>query len=252
MPYSFRMKYFTRSMWEAAAENHTAWVQAFQDYREQLTILRSRLDEEAFAFFDEAEVHDVELLHMRIVDGSRPAPLSAPARSWEAPMNYPVRAQLSVLDAWDRFVWQLTYSGVRRAVVDFPGEETLFYQPGEGFGDWGYHELTDAGNGFLRHEILFSSGSILAVEFREVVVVKALARVDSGPGGDDYAPSARCPQVFSLSTARSRLATISASPGCSIQTPTTSCSAFVSGFTSMAGSPSRIAFATCTGLRPDF
>jgi len=95
-------------------------------------------------------------------------------------MNYPVRVELVVLDAMDEFVWHLSYSVLRRVVVDYPGQETLFYQEGEGFGDWGYHELTDAGNGFLRHEVLFASGSTLAVEFRGLAV-RRTDRAKSGP-----------------------------------------------------------------------
>ena len=91
-------------------------------------------------------------------------------------MNYPVMVEVAVLDPTDHFVWRLTYSTLRRVIVDFPGEPTLFHQPGEGFGDWGYHELTDAGHDFLRHEVLFASGSMLAVEFRSVVVMKTPAR----------------------------------------------------------------------------
>jgi hypothetical protein len=37
---------------------------------------------------------------------------------------------------------------------------------------WGYHELTDVGDGFLRHEVLFSSGATLLTEFRELTVTK--------------------------------------------------------------------------------
>jgi hypothetical protein len=178
------MKYFTPSMWRGlqrtdelgTVESHEIWQRAFQDYSRQLSALRNRLSDEAYAFFAEADVHDGELLELRITDGSRPAPLSAPVRVWESSRNYPVGAQLAVLDAVDQFVWRLSYSGLRRTLIDFPGGETLFYQSGEGFGDWGYHELTDAGEGFLRHEVLFRSGATVAVEFREILVRKTLAR----------------------------------------------------------------------------
>jgi hypothetical protein len=178
------MKYFTPSMWLGSQgsgdENHQKWELAFQEYRQQLAALRGRLSDEAFSFFDEADIHDGELLNFRIVDGSRVAPLSYPAKPWAASMNYPVRVELVVLDAMDEFVWHLSYSVLRRVVVDYPGQETLFYQEGEGFGDWGYHELTDAGNGFLRHEVLFASGSTLAVEFRGLAV-RRTDRAKSGP-----------------------------------------------------------------------
>jgi hypothetical protein len=174
------MRYFTALMWQGVQqrsgeqldETYRKWDLALQEYRQQLAALRSRLDDEAFVFFDEADVHDGELLELRIMDGSRPAPLTSPARPWETSMNYPVRVELAVLDAKEEFLWRLSYTGLRRVIVDFPGEQTLFYRTGEGFGDWGCHELTDAGNSFLRHEVLFASGSILTVEFKGVAVAK--------------------------------------------------------------------------------
>jgi hypothetical protein len=171
------MKYFTPSMWlglqgssEQSGENHRRWESAFKEYRQQLAALRGRLSGEAFSFFDEADIHDGELLSFRIVDGSRAALLTNRASPWETLLNYPVRVELAVLDARDELVWHLSYSVLRSVVVDYPGQETLFYQVGAGFGDWGYHELTDAGNGFLRHEILFASGSSLAIEFKGLAV----------------------------------------------------------------------------------
>jgi hypothetical protein len=166
---------------ERANESHGKWDWAFQEYRRQLAVLRNRMDGDAFSFFDEADLHDGELLEFRIIDGSRPAPLSAPVRRWGASMYYPVRAELSVLDAMEQFAWHVSYSALRRTVINFPGEEVLFYQAGERFGDWAYDELTDVGDGFLRHEILFASGSILAVEFRNVSVSKTPARAPSWP-----------------------------------------------------------------------
>ena len=112
---------------------HVKWDQAFKDYRQQLAGLRDRLDEGAYAFFDTADVHDGELLEWRILDGSRLA------NSWQAQANNPVEVKLSVWDAYDQFVWRLAYSGARKATADFPGEELMIVQSGEGFGDWGYH-----------------------------------------------------------------------------------------------------------------
>jgi hypothetical protein len=56
---------------------------------------------------------------------------------------------------------------LRQVLIDYPSQDPLFYSSGEGFGDWGYDELSDAGDGFLRHEILFATGSVIAFEFKE-------------------------------------------------------------------------------------
>src|SRR5205814_9867442 len=123
------MKYFTRSMWRGAQqtgvqaeENHRKWQEAFQQYSVDLAAIRGRLSEAAYSFFNEADVHDGELMELRLIDGSRPAPLSASVREWQTVVSYPVKAELAVLDAVDQFVWHVSYSALRRAVIDYPGE----------------------------------------------------------------------------------------------------------------------------------
>jgi hypothetical protein len=181
------MKFFTRELWLAAQQTPAPKdlfarnKQAADAYRSQLVTLRSRLSQNAFKFFVDADVHDGELLDLVIVDGSRPAPLSEPVSTWTTPRNHPVRVKLSVLDAVDKLVWRLSYKTVRRVVVDFPTEEPLFYREDNGFGDWGYHELTDAGSGFLRHEILFCTGAVLLFEFADLEV-SSVPRSDAALG----------------------------------------------------------------------
>lgn len=168
------MRYFTRKLWLSAQDAgqlkqyDVNWQQASGKYFAQLKTLESRVSADTYRFFAEADVHDGELLALVVKDGSRPAPLRKPVRPWKPTKKHPVSAELTVLDSYDKFVWKLSYVCLRRVVVDFPTDNPLFYGEGEGFGDWGYHELTDAGNGFLRHEILFASGAVLLFEFKSV------------------------------------------------------------------------------------
>jgi hypothetical protein len=170
------MLYFTRELWLSAQkagqleQYEQNWRQANDKYQAQLEALKPRLNPNAHTFFLEADVHDGELLDLVVEDGSRPAPLSEPVRPWKATIRYPIKASLTVLDGNDRFVWKLSYAFVRRLVIDFPSSDPLFYSEGEGFGDWGYHELADAGNGFLRHEILFATGAVLLFEFKDIAI----------------------------------------------------------------------------------
>jgi hypothetical protein len=109
-------------------------------------------------------VHDGALLHLRLVQGA--------ADRREQRRLRPVAVELVVRE-WGGTAWTLRYSHVRRVLVDFPSAEPLFHSPGDGFEDWGYHELSDAGDGFLRHEVLFSSGSIVLLEFGDIAVERA-------------------------------------------------------------------------------
>jgi hypothetical protein len=177
------MKYFTKGMWRGsqqvgpeAKENYAQWQQAFEEYRHNLEGLRERVGDAAYNFFVDADVHDAELLDVRIVDGSRPAPLGEAARPWQSLTAYPVRVELTILDAQDEYVWRLVYSSTRTILIDFPSDDPLFNRGVGGFDDLGYHELTDAGGGFLRHEVMFSSGAVVAFEFKKVAISSTPAR----------------------------------------------------------------------------
>jgi hypothetical protein len=173
------MKYLTKKRWagtrtgeqaNASGADAASWGKALRAYRGQLEAMRPRLPDHVFAFFDRADIHEGELLHLEIRDGSRPAPLDQLPRPWIVPGDHPVRVELAILDVYDRQVWTLQYRSIRRILVDFPSKTPLFYQDGEGFGDVGCHELTDCGDGFFRHEILFATGATLLVEFKDIEV----------------------------------------------------------------------------------
>jgi len=173
------MKYLTKKRWagtqagdqaNAGGADAASWGKALRAYRGQLEAMRPRLPDHVFAFFDRADIHEGELLHLDIRDGSRAAPLDQLPRPWIVPGDHPVRMELAILDVYDKQVWTLQYRAIRRILVDFPSQTPLFYQDGEGFGDVGCHELTDRGDGFFRHEILFATGATLLVEFKDIDV----------------------------------------------------------------------------------
>ena len=162
------MKYFTKQLWidaqqpgEAGQDAGRRYEGAFAAYARELESLRPRLAADAFGFFESADVHDGAMLHLRLGQGT-----SEPAEQRRLRL---VAVELAVRE-WSGTLWTLRYADVRRVLVDFPSDDPLFYSPGDGFEDWGYHELSDAGEGFLRHKVLFSSGSIVLLEFRDISV----------------------------------------------------------------------------------
>ena len=182
------MKYFTRQLWsdlqepgEVGMGASRRWDENWDAYVRELESLRDRLRPDVFDFCRNADVHDGALVHLHIRDFDplcpQPDPPSDDAdadenddRPREGP--YRVTVELKVATSIDRFdiEWTLRYAHIRRIVLDFPTTSPLFYNPGGGFESWGYHELGDAGEGFLRHEILFSSGSVVLIEFRDLTV----------------------------------------------------------------------------------
>ncbi|MGA7447462.1 MAG: hypothetical protein WBQ43_05680 [Terriglobales bacterium] len=158
------MQYFTKELWQSAQEPgkldeyNANWQIAYDQYQQQLMELRQRVGAEAYRFFAEADLHDGALVRLELEGGS--------ARNY----SHPVSAKLIASEASNDFLWEISYRSLRHVLIDHPSQNPLFYSPGEGFGDWGYHELSDAGDGFLRHEILFATGSVIAFEFKEFSV----------------------------------------------------------------------------------
>ncbi len=175
------MRYFTKELWLGAQQPDqdidAMWNRAYEAYGEQLNKLEQKLSAETFSFFKEADIHDGELMQLQLKDGSRPAPLDKPKARWQCSFSFPVQASLQILDAYDVNLWVIEYSVIKRFSVDYPSEQPTFYRLGEGFGDVGYHELTDAGDDFFRHEILFSTGSSILIEAKNIHVKKLQARV---------------------------------------------------------------------------
>jgi hypothetical protein len=171
------VKFFTKELWLSGQQPENLerysrdWQKVYEEYRAQLEKLQPRLANDVYNFFAEADVHDGELIDLSVSDGRKASPiLSENKTPWAELKNYPVAVTMEVLDSYEKLIWRLSYKKVRRVVVDFPTLEPLFYGPGEGFGDWGYHELSDAGNDFFRHEVLFATGASLLFEFKEIAV----------------------------------------------------------------------------------
>jgi hypothetical protein len=166
------MQYFTKELWQSGQEPgkldeyNSNWQKAYGKYLRQLGLLRERLSADAYRFFAEADLHDGALVEIELKGGN-------------AEQFYPVSVKLIASEAHSDFLWHISYELLRRVVIDYPSSDPLFYSSGEGFGDWGYHELTDAGDGFFRHEILFATGSVILVEFKNFSAIRR--RCTTGP-----------------------------------------------------------------------
>lgn len=78
-----------------------------------------------------------------------------------------VSAKVEVLNREETRLFTLTYRGVRRAVFDYPTGEQWYDRGVHSIDDWMWDELTAADERFLRHEVIFSSGTTLLVEFEK-------------------------------------------------------------------------------------
>jgi hypothetical protein len=173
------MKYFTREQHDGYNSNdrHTAAATAEQFklscelYRRQLDELKSRLNEDSWVFFDSVSLHDGTLLAVRIGD-------DIDKRFPDYKTRLVNRRRLSVeveaLNYDETRLYTLRYEGLHRVQLDFPSSEpwyARFSDRGSNpMDDWIADELTAVDEQVLRHEVLFSSGATLLLDFEHVSV----------------------------------------------------------------------------------
>lgn len=172
------MKYFTPQWWIALQDPRSkaafkAWDRKLARYQKQLEKILPELRPSARRFFRVPLIlHDGTLMRMEV--GDRIDDSNSATRR-DAMNRRKLRVRMFVLGEIVRrrrvvgHCWyMLEYKSVERVDVNYPGKFKLFptgFDPN--LGDWGYDELTNSGKGVFRHEILFSSGATIVVEFHD-------------------------------------------------------------------------------------
>jgi hypothetical protein len=171
------MRYFTKELWlawnnQGPLDERSAVElgrQNMREYIEQLEQLRPRLSNQTYRFFTKENLHDGRLLAFIAGD--------APEHDVHGAKRFDINARntsvvMKVLGQDLDVLYTLKYTKVRRVVFDYPSDDPLFYDEGDQIGDWGYDELTAADDSFLRHEVLFASGTIMLLEFKHFAYKK--------------------------------------------------------------------------------
>lgn len=139
----------------------------FRVYEQQLEKLRARLGQRNFGFFKHG-LHDARLISFCAGDGLH-LDLSK-KRSVTIKDFYRTSVEIKVLNAEFDAIYLLKYGKVARSVFDFPSDEPLW---GNNIDDWGYDELSEVDEKILRHEVLFSSGTTILIEFEKFAFTKS-------------------------------------------------------------------------------
>lgn len=167
------MKYFTKELWlgynsRNDAERQRAFVKGednAQEYKRQLEDLRPRLTREAYDFFTTESLHDGRLLAFTAGDAIDYG-IQGHADRFDINIHNPA-VEIELLGANLDVQYTLKYGSVRKVVFDHPTDVPLFHHEGGHIGDWGYDEVTAADENYLRHEVLFSSGTTILIEFTQ-------------------------------------------------------------------------------------
>ncbi len=163
------MRYFKNELWAelnsvvTAKRSHAQWGRNLKRYVAQLEMLKPRLSKSALRFFTKVSLHDATLIAFTVGDrvGRYPKDYNSFIKN-----QLRTSVQIEALNYEQDKIYSLKYTGIRRVVFEHPSSSPLFYDRGGPIVDWGYDELTSAGKTYLRHEILFSSGATISIEFK--------------------------------------------------------------------------------------
>ncbi len=166
------MKYFTREHEEASQEPggyqklRPELDALSRQYREELKGLTPRLSDAANLFFNEVSLHDGTLLILRVGDD---IDKRLPSLTTKIVNKRLVSVSMDVLNYEETTIYTLSYGRIHRVLFDFPTTRPWCLRcddPGGNAIDyWMFDELTAVNDLVLRHEVQFSSGSTLLVDF---------------------------------------------------------------------------------------
>lgn len=171
------MKHFPPRLWlgfnsrrESTSEAaFKSWDRNFEAYKKSLEKILPRLSPDARRFFLKPMLlHDGTLNLLEVGDRIDHVAARRSKGDWD---RRNARVRMFVLPTAGNFVYKLDYKSVTEVQVNFPGRISLFPAGKHpNFGDWGYDELSFGRKSAFRHEILFSSGATISIEFDRLSV----------------------------------------------------------------------------------
>jgi hypothetical protein len=134
----------------------------FKIYAERLEKLRPRLKERNYEFFKKG-LHDGRLISFSVGEGLHLKLENNPLLTLRDFSK--TRVWIKVINGEFDAIYDLKYERVSKVVFDFPSDLPIFSW--NSIDDWGYDEISEVDENILRHEVLFSSGSTILIEFEK-------------------------------------------------------------------------------------
>ena len=157
--------------WNSDDPKESEWAlkstdENFKRYEERLNKLRPRLNERNYRFFKNG-MHDSRVISFCVGDGLHID--FAKNRNVSIGDFYRTSVEVKLLNADFDAIYVLKYRKVSKSLFDFPSADPLW---GNNIDDWGYDELSEVSETVLRHEVLFSSGTTMLIEFEKFSFTK--------------------------------------------------------------------------------
>ncbi|MDQ0885916.1 hypothetical protein QFZ81_001004 [Paenibacillus sp. V4I9] len=152
------MKYFTNELWtqmnqgcaHEAEKANNEWSENSKAYAEHYPSLQERLSRKVYEHFKTNGFHDYRLKKLEV-------------KHSEYGVLNPVEVSITMTNNIEE--WKVTFKKIKKLELRFECGESDFEQR-RGFDDWGYNEILIVDDDTLSFEILFASGAMILVHFK--------------------------------------------------------------------------------------
>lgn len=165
------MKFFTKKMYLGFQNDrdnywYKIWKKNLRLYNKHLEKIRYKLSKRVFEFFYHHHRHDDYIVDVNIINNGKAyiQDITNEIHLKNASKRN-INIDITTLCPTKTF-YVLHYREVKRYIIDFPMETSLWIEGPQGYG-WAYDELSYSGNGYFRHEILLHSGATILIEFKK-------------------------------------------------------------------------------------
>lgn len=163
------MKYFTKELWAGFNQDlndekrykslSKKWNKNLESYWDYIKSIEPKLKGHAKRFFPKMSLHDGTLKQFSIGD-------ILPKKGHRA-SSVGTYAEFQILLPDSDKLVILKYKNIRKCNIDYPSDFPLFLNDNNSFGDWGYDEFKLLDDSWMQHEILFSTGMVIIMEFKK-------------------------------------------------------------------------------------
>lgn len=156
------MKYFKMELWEGFNSNDRyeetcrQWDENLELYRKELIKLEEYLNNGAYKTFRSISFHDGSVNKIEIINPNHE--------------NKVTEIKLYIEESSNDDLYIITYFNVQSYKSDI--RSGSFASSNDIFGTWGYSELLVLDVNLFQHNILFSSGSEINIEFTDMSIIK--------------------------------------------------------------------------------
>ncbi len=163
------MRYFTKQLWRKFNEGSASMRKADElfkrqneSYKKYIIDVIKPAKRSLYNFYLRNDRYDGRLLSFSTGDA-----VNCDIHNKRDLRKNRIAVKMEVINGDSDKIYCLQYKKVQRIVFDFPSEEPLFNIAANKVGDWGYDEMHLLKNGSFRHEIVFSSGAVILIEFTD-------------------------------------------------------------------------------------